>query len=677
MVREHIPAGVSSVPARIFNQKRGDMDRAWEQFLGGAARDTLSVRSPILESWERCRASSVDLGTTFAPLRTRDVLEARRHEHQSLIKAAAETLADAVDILVGTDTIMLVTDPDGLVLEGVGDRAALRAGADIALARGGHWREDAAGTNGIGVAVKTMKPTLVHAGEHYCERMKSWSCAAAPIVDPCDGGIAGILNLSARSQFAQSQIFGLAMLGARRIEQALLHQADVLRARLLEAALGQGRDDRTDGLIALDGRGRIAFASRRAAALLRERLDIRLGEMTPGHRVFNMTGRTAHGSLPELAAVPSDWVSPIRIDGEIGGYMLVIPAESRVSSRDHRPARVPAQARRYGDEGDRTRDGFAAIIGSSDTLAAAKVRARAFAPSRLPVLIEGETGVGKELFARAVHGKSGREGPFIALNCGAISRDLIASELFGYVKGAFTGAGAEGRAGRFELADGGTLCLDEVGELPLDLQPYLLRVLEEGVLSRIGEAKVRAVSVRIVAMTNRDLEAEVAAGRFRRDLYHRLAVATVTVPPLRERAGDLDQLIEHFRSDIARQHGTVPPSFSAEALACIHAHNWPGNVRELRNALETATLLAQAGIAGRDCLPRALLASGPARGSDDPTDADERRRVVDAIAMTAGNMSAACAVLHMSRSTLYRRMDQYQLDRSQLKEARLNDLRSS
>jgi sigma-54 dependent transcriptional regulator, acetoin dehydrogenase operon transcriptional activator AcoR len=668
--------GGTTAMARVFGQSRIQLDRAWEGFLSGAARETLLARSPILDSWERCRASRVNQGTSFAPQMGRDTLDTRRHEHRSLLRASAETLADAADILIGTDTIMLVTDPQGLVLEGVGDSPALRAGTDIALGRGGDWREGVVGTNGIGVALATARPMLVHAGEHYCERMKSWSCAAAPIVDPCDGTIAGVLNLSARSHAANSQIFALAVLGARRIEQALLHHADVFRSHLLEVALEQGRRYRWDGMIAVDTRGRLAYASHQASRLLRDRLGIQLPGMTPGQPAFGIDGRAAGAGstgIPGLADLPEDWVKPIRVDGEVGGYMLVIPAAERATAQ--RPGRLPAKSR-PGDERDPARADFSAIVGDSPALAAAIDRARKLAPSDLPLLIDGETGVGKELFARAVHGHGlTGDGPFVTFNCGAASRDLIASELFGYAKGAFTGASLEGRAGRFELADGGTLCLDEVGELPLDLQPYLLRVLEEGVVSRIGEGQVRRVAVRVIAMTNRDLREEVSAGRFRRDLYHRLAVATVTVPPLRERAGDVEDLIAHFSAEIARRTGQAPVRFSPAALAVLKTHRWPGNVRELRNLMETATLLSQNGVADLDALPRELGEASSGGAVAPPVAQDDRARIVDAITLTAGNMSIACTILGMSRSTLYRRMDHYGLDRSLLKSSGLKRLR--
>ncbi|MCC6651822.1 MAG: sigma-54-dependent Fis family transcriptional regulator, partial [Candidatus Eisenbacteria bacterium] len=215
------------------------------------------------------------------------------------------------------------------------------------------------------------------------------------------------------------------------------------------------------------------------------------------------------------------------------------------------------------------------------------------APSGATVLVSGETGTGKELVARAVHAMSARSrGPFVAINCGAIPESLIESELFGHEKGAFTGANAA-RAGVFEAAHGGTLLLDEIGDMPLAAQARLLRVLAEGQVVRLGSTTPRPVDVRVIAATHRDLSAAVSEGRFREDLYYRLAVALVSVPPLRERREDVPVLAQAFLARFATGSGRPNLRFGPEAIAALRAHDWPGNVRELENLSERAGLLAQ------------------------------------------------------------------------------------
>ena len=624
------------------------LDAAWEKFVSGESGETLAARSPIIASWERCRASQVDLSTTFAPQMERDAIEALRYQNRELLAAAAETLADAADTLAGTDSLMLITDANGVVLEGAGDGAAMHAAADIALSKGGIWREVAAGTNGIGTTLATGRAMAVYAGEHYCERMKQWSCAAAPITDPVDGSVIGALNLSVCKASATAHIFALALMGAKQVEQWLTRRSEEVHARLLAFALDQAHRHRGDGLIALDAKGRVVYASRAARRRLSERLRTDVPVLGKGRRLFD---DPAGGIGGPLSDIPAEWIKPAKFDGELCGHVMVIPSAE--------PVRTIAMPRVASDDGKAGVAGFNAIVGRSPRLQTTIARACQVAALDVPLLIEGETGTGKELFARAVH-DSGRDatGPFVTFNCGAVSRELIASELFGYARGAFTGASPTGRAGRFEAASGGTLCLDEVGELPLDLQPYLLRVLEDGQICRVGDNRMQPVNVRVISMTNRNLRGDVEAGRFRRDLFHRLAVLSIALPPLRDRDRDVERLIDHFTPLVAARHGRDPVAFTPQARAMLSAYSWPGNVRELRNVIERATLFAVDGVADLSCLPEDVLQAHAMAPRDEEEDVG---RIRDAIARSAGNISYACALLGMSRSTLYRRMERYGL----------------
>jgi transcriptional regulator with GAF, ATPase, and Fis domain len=238
---------------------------------------------------------------------------------------------------------------------------------------------------------------------------------------------------------------------------------------------------------------------------------------------------------------------------------------------------------------------FGRIVGSSPALRQMLARIEAVAGTNATVLVTGESGVGKELVARAIHGHSTRSGgPLVKVNCPSVPRELFESEFFGHVKGAFTGAHRD-RIGRFQLADGGTLFLDEVGEIPIELQGKLLRVLQEQEFERVGEDSTRSVDVRVIAATNRDLAKEVSAGRFREDLFYRLAVFPVNVPPLRERREDIPQLARHFLEQAARDLGREVPALTTRQLDELTGYGWPGNVRELKNVLERAVILASGG----------------------------------------------------------------------------------
>ncbi len=273
------------------------------------------------------------------------------------------------------------------------------------------------------------------------------------------------------------------------------------------------------------------------------------------------------------------------------------------------------------------------------------------------VLVTGESGTGKELVARRLHDRSARAaGPFVAVNCAALPDSLAESELFGHEKGAFTGADAR-RAGRFEEASGGTLFLDEVGELSPPLQAKLLRVLEDRAVRRLGGTADIAVDVRLVAATNRDLEAEVERGAFRRDLYFRLAVVPVSLPPLRDRAGDVPVLARHLLAVLAERHGVAAAALSAEAEAALERYEWPGNVRELRNVLERALVVSGGGtLAAADL----MLPESQGRDADGglPLDREERERqaVIEALRRADGNREEAARLLGVSVRTLYYRL---------------------
>ena len=306
-------------------------------------------------------------------------------------------------------------------------------------------------------------------------------------------------------------------------------------------------------------------------------------------------------------------------------------------------------------------------MGRSPALLEAIELARRVARGRTSVLVEGETGVGKELFVRLLHAESGRgpNAPFVPVNCGAVAKELFGSELFGHMPGAFTGASREGRPGKFELADGGVLCLDEIGEMPLDIQPYLLRVLEDRIVYRLGDSKGRPVDVDLVALTNRDLKAEVEAGRFRRDLYYRIGAVTIAVPPLRERGDDVLLLVNHFNHQIAVQSDLEPLRFPDAVMAALLAYAWPGNVRELKNLIVRLHLLAPDRVVGLGHLPAEFSApTAPVPHGTPPV--AHQHRPDDPPSHHPGHRhrgrqhdQGGAGILGISRPTLYRKLKLY------------------
>ncbi len=319
------------------------------------------------------------------------------------------------------------------------------------------------------------------------------------------------------------------------------------------------------------------------------------------------------------------------------------------------------------------RYGFEGIVYASDKMQAIIERLKRLAPTDASVLITGETGTGKELVAQALHQNSPRKKkPFVALNCAALSEHLLESELFGHVRGAYTDAAAD-RVGRFEYAHGGTLFLDEVGDMPMPTQIKLLRVLESGEIVRVGENKSVTVNVRVLSATNRDLDKAIAEGAFRRDLYHRLKVVTVDLPPLRARRDDILPLAEHFRKHFARRHKKVLRGISGAATRHLFAYDWPGNVRQLRNILESMVVIDVDGILDLDDLPPELTptsegavveaganeAAGGLIGQ--PLSEIERWAVEKTLQLTGGNREETARILGIGARTLYRKIKEYGL----------------
>ncbi|MCB9887080.1 MAG: sigma-54-dependent Fis family transcriptional regulator [Planctomycetes bacterium] len=311
--------------------------------------------------------------------------------------------------------------------------------------------------------------------------------------------------------------------------------------------------------------------------------------------------------------------------------------------------------------------GIEGIVGQDPKMQRVLSLVRQIAPTNASVLILGPSGTGKELIARAVHNLSPRSRrPFVALNCGGMSEGTIESELFGHVKGAFTGAAFD-REGKFEYAAGGTLFLDEVGEMPLATQIKLLRVLEERAVARVGDNKMRPVDVRVLAATNADLLQKVKDGSFRQDLYFRLKVVTIDLPPLRERRSDIKLLATHFLAYFAKLHGKDVESIDRDALVALVQYEWPGNVRELRNAIESMVVRARGNILTRGDLPPEIWAPLP-------TDQDawqflagrtwqevERNHIRVSLELTAGNRQKAAKAMGLSERTLYRKIKEYGL----------------
>ncbi len=642
--------------------------KAWESFLDRgrpAATDGL-VRGIIERSWRRSAASGVDpRGRGSDVIVSADEVDGLRRDHGGLLQAAGKTFERLADILGETATMVVVTDHRGVIIETAGDPRIIDAAHDIRLEIGANWGETVTGTNGIGTALAAGKPVYVRAAEHFCEGVKAWTCIGAPIRNPLDGSVVGVVDFSGPQDIFRRHNIALGMMAAGHIELALADQLRVERMQLLELCLARLQGGgRGDGFVILDRQGRVIHHSETAAERWRHANpgnELRLGE-----RLVDFKGGLWPENVADIPGINAQRIEPLMHAGTFSGAVLLIE-----------PAGPSSPAVRSGTSAARTalKAARQAIVGESAVLIEAVERAERAAQGRSTILLEGETGVGKELFAKLIHAAgliTGKE-PLVTFNCGAVSKELLGGELFGHAPGAFTGATREGRPGRFEIADGGVLSLDEIGEMPLDLQPYLLRILEENAVYRIGEGRGRPINVRLVASTNRNLKLEAAEGRFRKDLYFRIGALKITIPPLRNRHGDIRLLIHHFNREVADAYGIEPLRFRPAVLDLLERYEWPGNVREVRNFIESMSLMATGRTIDVDDLPEDFseevqhlregcgTPSAPAEGSDELARIDEaeRRLIERTLVASGGNTSVAADRLGISRSTLYRKLQQY------------------
>ncbi len=649
---------------------------AWESFVtDGDEQSYSNVRSMVRESWQRCKSSGLDARGFAATLRNdQDYLHQLQKDNHELLTAAAGSLAMLKHLLDNASAMIILTDRDGVILESFGDNRTIESGRDIHLEVGGGWSEKAAGTNGIGTALRTGKPVLVHAAEHYCEDVKAWTCAAAPIFEPFDGSVVGVVDLSGPTEIFQRHNMTVPVIAARQIEQILHQRGSDERMQLMEACLGASPTiNEEDGLVILDRHGRVVCHKNVPGIPIDGSVE-RL--MRTGDYLIDPATEMSEADI--AAALPEEFspnlIKPLSVDGNVCGTAiahakrLAMPAKVKTPGSAH--VRV-ANTEQFAVPPPQ-------ILGESPEIQKIVQMIGRVATGRGSVLIEGETGVGKELFGRLFHAHAAktRDDPFITVNCGAITKDLFGGELFGHVSGAFTGALREGKQGKFEEADGGILCLDEIGEMPLDVQPFLLRALEDKVIYRLGDNKPRPVKVRLVAQTNRNLPQEVEAGTFRKDLFYRIGAIRVSVPPLRARGDDYLILLEHFNELFAEELGQQPLQFTSESMEALSIYSWPGNVRELRNLVESLHLTSQAGVVTPDDLSSSgiILSNGDeserpgsASGATQKThDLEEMHRAMikTAIEDNNGNLTLAARQIGIARSTLYRRMAEYNIHRN-------------
>jgi len=648
-----------------------EIDSAWDSFLsaGGGVRD-LSVRNLIALSWERCLSQGVDPQLHTAPILApnEDALYTVKAKSNDLLECAQPILQQARVFLRDLETLLFMTDYRGINLEVVGAPQTIEAARGIGLVPGADWKEAASGSNAVGTAMATRKPTQVHGEEHFCQGFKPWTCTAAVIADPYDNQMIGSIDVSGlRSVFDRFHI-PLVMAWAGEIQNALAKKTLEQWYIIQQYSNGNVGDFRRSEKLLFDLQGRLINSTKNSKSAL-DLLGMDYDPESKCRLSFERFGGEEilypHNDGQWL---PEDWVEPIVCKNELLGFQLHLPSNKLASRRIKKggKSRLDTESRL---------DPFNNIVGVSASIKTSTDLARKAATTPLPVLLLGDTGVGKELFAKAIHESSDyADGPCIDLNCAGFASEILTSELFGHVEGAFTGAKKGGMKGKIEAANGGTLFLDEIGEMPLDIQPIFLRVLQERKIYRVGDIKPIFVDFRLIAATNRDLKRDVAEGRFRKDLYYRLATITINLDPLSARPEDIEGIAQVTLEKIQKSHAIVPRSFSPPLIKALRAIEWPGNIRELINVIECMSFMSQNETLTVDDLPDGYklgeagncFIPDPGQTSWEPgsLDSAEQHVIESAIMQSGGNMTRAAKHLGIAKSTLYQKIKKYGLEKT-------------
>lgn len=648
---------------------------AWNNYRENDILDKQIVRPEVANSWKRCRDLKLDpINGANADLKGLELKE-RLEKLQHFVAIARPFMEKLYNFVRGSGFQVVLADEHGFLLEVMGDPEIVRKTSPIHLCPGGNWNETVKGTNAIGTAIVEKVPVQIHAVEHYCQVNHFLTCSAAPIFDP-DGQLLGVLDISGDYKVANPHTLGMVVASVNAIENQLrLHKATTK----LYVAYKYSQtimESISEGLLTIDNNGIVTQLNPHGGTILGvnpkeaigKHINILCKRTVPMLEILtNGLGyRDKEVVLHELGKRVFSTASALHDDdGNIIGAVATLR-----ESKDKQVQNLLQRSAQYE---------FENIIGESQALKEAKLWAFRAAAGSSTIFLNGESGTGKELFAQAIHNAGVRKnGPFVPVNCAALPENLIESELFGYVAGAFTGSKKGGQAGKFELAHGGTIFLDEVGDMSLNAQVKLLRVIQEKKIARIGsEGGEIPVDIRIIAATNKNLREEVNEGRFREDLYYRLNVITIKIPALRERNEDIPLLARHFLSKFAPRLGRDNLIMSVEFLAKLQCYAWPGNIRELENAIERAVYLAgPEGILTPELLGFEQGMDLP--GSEGTLDQSpkivmlpakqfmplkemEKQAIAEALAIFEGNISKVSAKLGIGRNTLYRKMKEYDI----------------
>ena len=662
---------------QIFNEKKvAELEnykdkyrrtlKEWKKFING--RDDIDgcvVPSEVLSAWIRCRNFGIDpLKLPKKNILTGDALAVLLKRNSEFINVSRPFLANIYQFLKDSGFHVVLFDREGYLLEimGTHDTAEMMKSAGGVV--GALWNERSAGHNVSGTIVEVKKPVQIFGSQHFIKNYHGSTGSGAPVFSP-EGEFLGGITLTARNFRVNPHTLGMAVAAAYAVENELrslkafgeCQTAYRYRETVIESI--------AEAMITVDNFGMVSLINE------------------PARKLFALETAHAEGvSLNSLLAKENAMLTQM-----IENYEQVTDKEVQIFSHnswnDYTLSITPiisAASRHIGkiivfDEikrvksmvtkmmGARAVYRFEDICGQNSRFLITVEQAEMVAKNNANVLLLGKSGTGKDIFAQSIHNAgSRREGPFIAINCGAIPRDLLASELFGYEEGAFTGSRRGGSQGKFELADGGTIFLDEIAELPLELQPVLLRVIEDKLITRIGGKQTRKIDVRIITATNKNLRDEIAKGNFREDLFYRINVFSIDLIPLSQRLDDIPLLTRWFIKKYEARLGKSIRRVDDAIVEAFKRYAWPGNVRELQNVIERMMNFAQSDELTLELIPGEIINAGtsaPDQWSDMESPQEKEKILIKKMLDLNFPKMQIAEKLNVSRATFYRKMRRY------------------
>lgn len=679
--------------ASVNDSYQQQLHAAWQQFIRGESCDCSFMPPEILASWERSRAAGVDPMGIVSQILSPDTLNLKINNNMKLIEVARPYMERLYSIIRGTDSYTLLSDREGYILDYLGDHKIVASSQAMTHLVPGACRQEAvAGTNAIGTALYLRKPIQICGGEHYCKKHQIYTCSCAPILDR-SGNLLGAVNVTVLKEHAHPHTLGMVLSAADSIAKELELTEAMHNIERISAQRNSIIENMPSGLFLLTKTCRVSQVNTHALKMFGLSYEQIIGQNFFDYlNIDGIDGSRANGTqmfekeqyneevsvkLRNSNALPKTFRMSVHFIRDNTGTI------TETLLRFNKTELIHKLVNNVG--GYKARYTFDNIIGNSRPVKDMISACQKAAQRNSNVLILGESGTGKELVAQSIHNAGpSADGPFLAINCASIPNTLVESELFGYEKGAFTGADRNGQPGKFEMADGGTIFLDEIGDMPLNIQAALLRVIQTKEVVRIGGKYPRPVNLRIIAATNQNLLQQIENKTFRSDLYYRLNVFTVNTPALKERgAEEIRLLADHFLETYNRDKFSNI-QIAPEVYPVLQTYSWPGNIRQLENVIERAVNLCdEDGQITLKHLPAEILhvsdPAAPSPASQTPAalqpeplsstgtlnvKENEKLLIDSTLRATGGNMTKAARALGMNLRTLYRRLDKYELNLS-------------